>query len=202
MSQNRSSDAFYIKALLTDKTFQAREIRRVLVFAVVYAVITTALLGVFYHYMIGGLVAGVSPLLFAAEDMDKLDQQLPGMVETLARWLVIMLVLNLSMTVAVGVYIVRRLGGPLLAIKRVVRQIGEGDMTTRLRRGSDEKFGDLFDTLTRTVETLHERIASAKDHLNDLEAQDVNASTRASIEALANDLRHFKTAADDGAPKT
>lgn len=196
MSQKRSSDAFFLKALLTDKTFQAREIRRVLVFAVFYAVFTTVLLGFFYHYLIGGLVSGVSPLLFAAEDMNRLDEQMPGMVETLARWLLVMLALNLAMTVAVGVYIVRKLGGPLLAIKRVVRQVGEGDMTARLRRGSDEEFGDLFDTLTVTVESLHEHLIAAKARVEDLSARDVDEGTRAAIDSVVAELQYFKTSAD------
>ena len=198
MSQKRSSDAFYLKALLTDKTFQAREIRRVLMFAVFYAFFTTVLLGFFYHYLIGGLVSGVSPLLFAAEDMNKLDEQMPGMVETLARWLLVMLVLNLAMTVAVGVYIVRKLGGPLLAIKRVVRQIGEGDMTTRLRRGSDEEFGELFDTLTVTIESLQTRIAAAQSRVETLAALKVDGPAREAIESVADELRYFKTSASTG----
>ena len=38
----RSSDSFFLLALIKDKTFQAREIRRVIAFATLYLVITTA----------------------------------------------------------------------------------------------------------------------------------------------------------------
>ncbi|MEM6985965.1 MAG: methyl-accepting chemotaxis protein [Pseudomonadota bacterium] len=197
MANNRSKDAFFVKALFKDKTFRAQEIRRVLIVALAYAVFTTAMLGVFYHYLIGGLVAGVSPLLFASEDMDQLGSQLPSMAETLGRWLVIMLAVNLAMTAAIGVYIVRRLGEPLLAIKRVLRQIGQGDLTARLRRGNDEKFGDLFDALTDTVESLHERVVDAKSALDDLASTDLDDAAQARARELERKLAVFRTHAID-----
>ena len=144
-----------------------------------------------------GLVAGVSPLLFASEDMDQLGSQLPSMAETLGRWLVIMLAVNLAMTAAIGVYIVRRLGEPLLAIKRVLRQIGQGDLTARLRRGNDEKFGDLFDALTDTVESLHERVADAKSALDDLAGAQLDDAAQARARELERKLAVFRTHAID-----
>lgn len=197
MVRNRSKDAFFLKALLTDKTFRAREIRRVLVVALVYAIFTTALLGLFYHYLIGSLVAGVSPLLFASEDMDQLGSQIPGMAETLGRWLVIILAVNLAMTVAVGVYIVRRLGEPLLAIKRVLRAVDGGDLTARLRRGNDEKFGDLFDALTDAVNSLHGRVDTAKQALEALSTLALDDEASAKVAELDKALSAFKTHAPD-----
>lgn len=193
MATNRSKDAFFFKALFTDKTFRAQEIRRVLLVALLYAVFTTALLGVFYNYLIGGLVAGVSPLLFAAEDMDQLGSQVPGMVETLGRWLLIMLVVNVTMTAAIGVYIVRRLGEPLLAIKRVLRQVGDGDLTAKLRRGQDEKFGDLYDTLTDTIDSLHDNVARAKGSLAALNALPLDDAAREKTNELLRTFGALRT---------
>ena len=42
----RSSDSIFPLSILKDKTFQAREIRRVLALATVYLVVTTVLMGV------------------------------------------------------------------------------------------------------------------------------------------------------------
>ncbi|MEM9603384.1 MAG: methyl-accepting chemotaxis protein [Pseudomonadota bacterium] len=193
MAQNRSKDAFFVKALFTDKTFRAQEIRRVLVVALAYALFTTALLGVFYHALIGGLVAGVSPLLFASEDMGQLDSQLPGMAETLGRWLVIMLAVNLAMTAAIGVYIVRRLGEPLLAIKRVLRQVGQGDLTAKLRRGNDEKFGDLFDALTDAVEGIHGRVQAVGHRVDALRETPLSDDASARLGELEQALAAFQT---------
>ena len=58
----RSSDSFFPLALLRDRTFQAREIRRVMKLAGLYLVATTVLVGVFYHQMLGQLLEGMAPL--------------------------------------------------------------------------------------------------------------------------------------------
>ena len=60
----RSSDSNILLSLFRDKTFQAHEIRRVISLSVIYLVVTTALVGVFYHQMLGRLLEGMAPLLF------------------------------------------------------------------------------------------------------------------------------------------
>ncbi len=45
----RASDHHFLLALLRDQTFQAREVRRVLLFTTFYVAMTTVLLGFFYH---------------------------------------------------------------------------------------------------------------------------------------------------------
>ena len=65
----RSSDSNFILAILRDKSFQAREIRRVVMLTFLYLAITTVLVGVFYHQMLGRLLDGMAPLLFVSEDM-------------------------------------------------------------------------------------------------------------------------------------
>ena len=87
----RSSDSFFLLALLKDKTFQAREIRRVIAFATLYLVITTVMLAAMYHHMLGQLVSGNSPMLFVSEDMSLLNEQIPSMASVLGQWIVMML---------------------------------------------------------------------------------------------------------------
>ena len=73
----RSSDSGFLGSLLRDKTFQAREIRRVLKLSLIYLAITTVMVGVFYHQMLGQILAGVSPLLFVSEDMALANDAVP-----------------------------------------------------------------------------------------------------------------------------
>ena len=114
----RSSDSNFLVALLRDKTFQAREIRRVIALSFVYLAITTALVGVFYHQMLGSLLEGMAPLLFVSEDMSLANEAIPALSAVLGKWLISMLVVNVLITVALSIYITRRLGHPILAIKR------------------------------------------------------------------------------------
>jgi len=90
----RSSDSFFLLALFKDKTFQAREIRRVIAFATMYLVLTTVLLGIFYNQMLGQLVSGTSPMLFVSEDMRMINEQIPSLSSVLGTWILVMLAVN------------------------------------------------------------------------------------------------------------
>jgi len=108
----RSSDSNFILAILRDKTFQAREVRRVIKLSMVYLLVTTVLLGLFYNQMLGDLTSGNSPLLFASEDMNLVNEAIPPLGAVLARWLVVMMGVNVLVTAAVSIYIMRKLGHP------------------------------------------------------------------------------------------
>jgi len=106
----RSSDSNFLFAILRDKTFQAREVRRVIKLSLVYLLITTVLLGVFYNHMLGELTSGNSPLLFASEDMNLVNEAIPPLGAVLLRWMLVMLVVNVLVTAAISIYIMRKLG--------------------------------------------------------------------------------------------
>ena len=108
----RSSDSFFLLAILKDKTFQAREIRRVIAFASLYLVITTVMLAVMYNQMLGQLVSGNSPMLFVSEDMSLLNEQIPSLGSVLGRWIVMMMVINVVVTTMISMFIIRKLGAP------------------------------------------------------------------------------------------
>ena len=142
----RSSDSNFLLALFRDKTFQAREIRRVILLASIYLVITTVLVGIFYHMILGKLIEGAAPLFFVSEDMELFNESLPGLTAVIGRWIVAMLIINVLVTVGIGTYIVRKLGHPILAIKRALREIGEGDLNVRLRESDNNEFGEIADS--------------------------------------------------------
>lgn len=203
----RSSDSFFLLALLKDKTFQAREIRRVIMLASLYLVITTVLLGVFYHVMIGKLVAGTAPLFFVSEDMQRFNEIVPGLASVLAKWVMIMLVVNVVVTLTLGVYITRRLGHPLMAIKRALRDISDGDLNVRLRDTDNKDFAEITDGLNNAMATVREHVLSAKKEISILsDLQNTTATNESEVKAAINNCKNaldnfkateLKTAAND-----
>jgi len=158
----RSSDAVFPLSLVRDKTFQMRQIRRVLWLTLFFVVQSTIILGVFYHYLLGELVQGTAPLLFASEDLQLLNESVPTTKEVMMRWVIIMLAINAVITTAIGVYIMRKLGNPLLAIRRALNELGDGNLNVRLRSGDAREFSDLSEALNRALEQIQSKIEQAR----------------------------------------
>lgn len=157
----RSSDAAFPLSLIRDKSFQIRQIRRVLLLTVFFVIQSTLVLGAFYHIFLGNLVAGNAPLLFASEDMGAMADAIPPMSEVISQWLIVMLLINAAITMAVAVYILRKLGNPILAIKRALNEIGDGNLDVRLRVNDENEFGELSDALNRALEQVNGKIKEA-----------------------------------------
>ena len=197
----RSSDSNFLLALFRDKTFQAREIRRVILLASIYLVITTVLVGIFYHLILGKLIEGAAPLFFVSEDMELFNESLPGLTAVVGRWIVAMLIINVLVTVGIGTYIVRKLGHPILAIKRALREIGEGDLNVRLRESDNNEFGEIADELNNASSRIKKHIAEAKQEMTLLqELKNAPAANSADFDrALENchqALNYFKSEND------
>ena len=158
----RSSDSHIISAVLFDKTFQAREIRRVIVLAMVYLAATTVLFGVFYQQMLGRLIDGKAPLLFVSEDIALTADALPTLSSALGDWIIAMLVFNTVITISLAVYITRKLGHPILAIKRALREIGNGNLDVRLRASDTSEFGEISRELEAAMQSIRDQIDNAK----------------------------------------
>ena len=180
----RSSDSSFFMSILRDKTFQAREIRRVIVLATVYLLITTVLLGIFYHLLLGKLVSGNTPLFFVSEDMQRFNELMPGIASVMGRWMVVMLLVNLVVTAVVGIYITRKLGHPIMAIKRALRDIGNGDLDVRLRETDDREFSDISVALNSAMAQIRMHIMTAKQEFSTLQ----NLHTRDAANDDKNEL--------------
>lgn len=187
----RASDHNFVLALFRDKTFQAREIRRVLLFTTLYVALTTVLLGVFYHYMLGSMVAGVSPLMFVSEDMQQIDDGMPGMSAMLGKWLLLMLAVNLVVTLGAGIYIVRKLGAPIMALRRVIGEIGNGNFAVRVRKDKDSEFSEVFNTLADSTAKLRVEMDQARELLTC--DSDDPAELKKALEQGREALTYFKT---------
>jgi len=159
----RSSDSMFLLSLLRDKTFQAREIRRVIMLSLLYLAVTTALVGVFYHFMLGRLLDGMAPLLFVSEDIALANDALPSMTTVLSQWMLIMLGVNTVITVCVAIFITRKLGQPILAIKRALREVGNGELHVRLRSSDRGEFGEIVAELATAMHSVRTQIALAKE---------------------------------------
>ena len=159
----RSSDAAFPLSLVRDKTFQLRQVRRVLLLAAFFIVQSTLLLGVFWHNLLGEVVAGNAPLMFASEDMRQLAERVPSTSEVMGEWLVAMLALNAVLTGALCVWILRKLGNPILAIRRALNEIGDGNLDVRLRTGDAREFNELTVALNRALEEVQGRIREARE---------------------------------------
>ena len=195
----RSSDSFFLLAILKDKTFQAREIRRVIAFATLYLVITTLMLGVMYSQMLGQLVSGNAPMLFVSEVMNMLNQQVPSMGSVLGRWIVMMMIVNVVVTSLISMYIIRKLGTPILAVKRALREIAAGNLNVRLRADDDKEFRDVSEALQEAVVSINQQIAEAKGQMQNLQELQKQPNVKAeelsqSVENCNNALNFFTTA--------
>ena len=192
----RSSDSNFLFSLLRDKTFQAREIRRVIMLSVLYLGITTVLVGVFYHHMLGRLVEGMAPLLFVSEDIAMANEAMPAMSDVLGNWMLAMLGVNVLITFALGVFITRKLGHPILAIKRALREIGNGNLDVRLRSSDNNEFGEIAAELTTAMHTVREQISVAKQSMaqvSELKEQATSATKQSDVDTALN---HCSSALD------
>ena len=196
----RSSDAPFPLSLVRDRSFQVRQIRRVALLALFFTLQSTLVLGAFHHELLGRLVAGNAPLLFASEDIGSLAERAPSVGETMGRWLLVMLGLNALATVAIGTWIVRRLGNPILAMRRVLDEIGDGHLDVRLRAGDAAEFDELAHALNRALESVQAHLADARsatsvlDRMADQPVPDA-AELRAALERCRERLDWFDGAA-------
>ena len=188
----RASDSFFLFAIFRDQTFQMRQVRRVMLLAGLFVLQSTIVLGVFYHFLLGEMVAGTGPMLFASDELQRLNSQIPGLTSVLGRWIIIMLVVNVLLTAAVAFYIFRKLGTPLLAIKRVLNEIAGGNLDVRLRSGDSGEFAEIVDALNGAVSCMQEKIGDAKLTVESVDAD--NAQTPADTDRVKQALTDCKQA--------
>ncbi|MFK7893701.1 MAG: HAMP domain-containing protein [Granulosicoccus sp.] len=184
----RSSDAVFPLSLVRDKAFQLRQIRRVLVLSLFFVVQSTLVLAVFYHAFLGNVVEGNAPMLFASEDLGSVSDAIPALSAVLGKWMVTMLVVNSVVTLFIAVYILRRLGSPILAMRRVLNEIGDGNLEVRLRVDDRAEFNELYTALNRALEKISQKICAARDiaAVADSETHEAGSSDESVRKALTD----------------
>lgn len=194
----RASDSFFLLAIFRDQTFQMRQVRRVMFLAGLFVLQSTLILGVFYHYLLGEMVAGTGPMLFASDELQRLNSQIPGLTTVLGRWIIIMLLVNVLLTAGVAYYIMRKMGSPLLAIKRVLNEMADGNLDVRLRSADSDEFEEIVVALNAAVAAMQEKIGEAQQTVNavDLDSSLAAADTLRVQQALSDckqTLGYFET---------
>ncbi|MFK7889880.1 MAG: HAMP domain-containing protein [Granulosicoccus sp.] len=203
----RSSDSNFLVALFRDKTLQAREIRRVIGISLIYLIATTVLVGLFYHQLLGRLLDGMAPLLFVSEDMALANEAVPALGAVLTKWLVAMLVINAVITFCLGIYISRNLGRPILAIKRALNEIGNGNLDVKLRSTDSKEFSEICMALNKAMHSIRLQIGAAKENVTEAtrlqkastEAQNVthNGELDIVLDNCREALEYFQTEGTD-----
>lgn len=158
----RSSDSAFPLSLLNDKTFQASEIRRVITLSLIYLAVTTLMVGLFYYQLLGSLIEGVAPMLYVAEDAAMINEAIPALGDVLGKWVLGMLAVNTLITICIGIFITKRLGQPIMAIKRSLREIGAGNLDVRLRDTDSRDFGEISREVNLAMRTVRSKVAEAK----------------------------------------
>ena len=159
----RSSDASFPLSLIRDKAIQVRQIRRVFLLALFFVVQSTLVLGIFYHNLLGSLVAGNAPLFFVSEDFGAASEVIPPIGAVLTQWMLVMLAINAVVTTAIAIYVLRKLGNPILAIKRALHEVGDGNLEVRLRENDSREFDELCIALNRAMNQVNSKIKEAKE---------------------------------------
>ena len=181
----RSSDLPFPLSVLSDRSFQAAEIRRVIALSALYLGITTALIGLFYARLLDALLDGAAPLLFVSEDARLAAEAVPALGEVLGRWMLVMLAVNVVVTALLGLFITRRLGRPILALKRTLREIGAGNLDVRLRASDSRDFGEIASELTAAMRSVREQVAAAKSGIEQVTASSADTDAEHRERALA-----------------
>ena len=202
----RSSDHIFPLSLLFDKTFQAREIRRVILLSGAYLVITTLLVGLFYQQMLGSLLEGAAPMLFVSEDSALVSEAVPAFGSVLSQWMLTMLGINVVITIGVAMYITRKLGQPILAIKRALREIGDGNLDVRLRASDHNNFDEIVYELANAMHSIRTQIGAAKESMEEvteLQEQPQRTETHseqvdAALDSCRSALNFFQVSKEQG----
>jgi len=193
----RSSDAVFPLSLVRDKSFQFKQIRRVMWLTLFFIAQSTLVLGVFYYFLLGDIVDGTAPLLFTSEDMALMNEQIPSLSAVMAKWLVVMLLINAVVTTAIAIYVMRKLGNPILAMHRALNEIGDGNLNVRLRASDDKDFNELMTAMNRATQTIQEKVEEARaetEVINNLASQpEPNADeVRDALKNCSDVLSFFK----------
>ena len=199
----RSSDAVFPLSLVRDKTFQMRQLRRVLLLTGFFILQSTLLLGIFHYQLLGSLVSGNAPMLFASEDIARMADAVPSVGAAMSKWLLIMLLMNAVVTAVIGVWVIRKLGGPILAMRRALNDIGDGKLDTRLRASDAKEYAELVEALNRAVATVQSHVSDARkatailDSLEDQPHPDATA-VRNALRSCRDELAWFKVDSESG----
>ncbi len=176
--------------IFLEKSFHFRQIRRLLTITILIVIVSTTLLGVFYHSIIDHFISGDLPVYFMPEEMAAISAGLPGLQETMLKWGTIIMLTNISLTLILGIYITHKLGSPLCRFKLAAKDIADGQLYTHVEIPRSDEFKDLADELNNAIARVQLMIMAINENLRILENEsssldDKNNAVKGCREALA-----------------
>ncbi|MBL1352921.1 MAG: methyl-accepting chemotaxis protein [Zetaproteobacteria bacterium] len=164
MRKNRSLK----NMVLVERAFRMRQMWRVLLLTLLSVLISTVALAFFYTHLLELFSGGDMPLYFAPEELQSMTQNIPGMQETMLKWLLILGSINAVITIIASVFMTYKLGGPLYRLKADMYRIGEGDLSTRIHLRKGDEYQDMASSINDSVTHLHDAVQGIQTHVHKL----------------------------------
>lgn len=188
---------FWSKADAAEKSFHARQLRRLFFLTVLVLLVYTIIFGVFYSYIVDKLLSSQIANDLLPEELMELSSIIPGVRETLIWSIIVIMLLNIVMTLIVGVIITHKLASPLYHFKMAAKKMGEGrlDVSIHLNRG--DEFKDLAKDLNSAIARIQLMIMAVKENVlvleSELDLKHLDKRLKDAIDGCHEALTYFET---------
>jgi len=154
--------------VMVERAFRMRQIWRVLLLTLFSVLISAVALAIFYAHLLELFSGGDMPLYFAPEELQSMTANIPGMQETMIKWLLILGSINAVITIIASVFMTYKLGGPLYRLKADMYRIGEGDLSTRIYLRKGDEYQDVANSINDSMAHLHDAVQGIQTHVQAL----------------------------------
>ncbi|MDQ6994528.1 MAG: methyl-accepting chemotaxis protein, partial [Mariprofundaceae bacterium] len=184
MKKNRSLK----NMVLVERAFRMRQIWRVLLLTLLSVLISTVALAFFYAHLLELFSGGDMPLYFAPEELQSMSANIPGMQETMIKWLLILGSINAVITMIAAVFMTYKLGGPLYRLKADMYRIGEGDLSTHIHLRKGDEYQDVADSINDSVAHLHHAVQGIQTHVQALHHITLQGEDQVALNKVISDI--------------
>ncbi len=185
------------RGFLVEWGFQVRQILRLVGLVGISLLVAGGVMVLFYDRMVDTFMGSEIPLYLMPEDAEALASQLAGLRTLLLQWMGILAGVNLLLVIFVGVFITRKLGGPLYRFKQVMRRLADGDLTVEAQVRKKDEFRDLAEDISRAVIRLQMMVLAVREQVQQLRTVTVSEADQEkfaiSLKALESALDYFHT---------
>ncbi len=194
---NRSWQRKWWHTLALEPDFYKRQLSRLLLLALVSVVLSSVILAFFYSHLLDQLAVSGTSQHYLPDELEQLSDSLPGLVQTLAIWIVVLSIVTGVSTVFTGIFMLARLAGPLYRLKKSVARLGEGDLSVLVELRDGDEFHDLADDLNGAAARIQLMVMACKENLALMEQaqrEEINDERLDSaIQGLEQALTYFNT---------
>ena len=156
--------------LAQEKGFAKRQFARLLIPSIVSVCVFVVALGYFYEHLLDVLAGADLTLYLTPDELERLDDGLPGLSQFLIVAAIGFALLALVTTMFSGVYIVLKLARPLNLFKQAFSSFGEGQLDVDVDLDKRDEFQDLAETLNLATARIQIMVMSIKDSTDIIEA--------------------------------